>query len=276
MAQPINRMKKKTLILKNARLYLWLFGGLVLLGLVAGQIFRSHYPLMAPQDYQALSTLAAPTSQTRLLVVSPHPDDETLGAAGLIQQVIQAGGQISIVQTTDGNKHGLKTERHQETLKAMEILGVKSDRVVFFDFPDGALTQQSAFEPKLADVITNYRPTLIVGTHPSDLHPDHAAVGRAIEEATSLVVPRPTIGYFIVHYHRFPRPIGFHPDANLLPPKRLVTNEFTWEKLPLTADQKKTKKEAVDAYKTQLSVFNPFLRSLMYSFVRQNELFAIR
>src|SRR6516162_93745 len=48
---------------------------------------------------------------TRLLVVAPHPDDEIIGAAGLIRRVVKAGGTVRIVYTTsgDGFPEGVET-----------------------------------------------------------------------------------------------------------------------------------------------------------------------
>jgi heme exporter protein D len=42
-------------------------------------------------------------AQTSLLVVAPHPDDETLCCAGLIRRVVAAGGHASIVWLTSGD-----------------------------------------------------------------------------------------------------------------------------------------------------------------------------
>ncbi len=39
----------------------------------------------------------------RLLVVAPHPDDETLGAGGLIQRVLENHGQVRVVLITAGD-----------------------------------------------------------------------------------------------------------------------------------------------------------------------------
>src|SRR5262245_63470691 len=49
---------------------------------------------------------------TRLLVVAPHPDDEVLGAGGLMQQVHAAGGRVRVVYLTDGDgfRDGVKLE----------------------------------------------------------------------------------------------------------------------------------------------------------------------
>jgi LmbE family N-acetylglucosaminyl deacetylase len=39
----------------------------------------------------------------RLLVVAPHPDDETLGAGGLVQRVLERGGTVRVVLMTAGD-----------------------------------------------------------------------------------------------------------------------------------------------------------------------------
>src|SRR5215467_9782802 len=51
-------------------------------------------------DSSPLPTIDASTS---LLVVSPHPDDETLCCAGVIQRVLRAGGRVSIIWVTSGD-----------------------------------------------------------------------------------------------------------------------------------------------------------------------------
>ena len=40
---------------------------------------------------------------TSLLIVSPHPDDETLCCAGVIRRVVTAGGHVSVVWITSGD-----------------------------------------------------------------------------------------------------------------------------------------------------------------------------
>src|ERR1700752_1007711 len=40
---------------------------------------------------------------TSLLVVAPHPDDETLCCAGVIQRVLRAGGRVSVAWITSGD-----------------------------------------------------------------------------------------------------------------------------------------------------------------------------
>jgi LmbE family N-acetylglucosaminyl deacetylase len=98
------------------------------------------------------------SSATRLLVVSPHPDDETLAAAGLIQRVRSLGGSVRVLFMTsgDGFPEGVETLdrvthpsvvdyrnygrlREREALAASDALRVGHERVTFLGFPDGGL-----------------------------------------------------------------------------------------------------------------------------------------
>src|SRR6185436_2742523 len=66
----------------------------------------------AAADVRELALRVGPA--TRLLVVAPHPDDESLGSAGLIQRVLAAGGHVRVVLMTSGDAfpEGVKAETH--------------------------------------------------------------------------------------------------------------------------------------------------------------------
>src|SRR5262249_28804815 len=112
----------------------------------------------AQADHQAPLLALSFSSATRLLVVAPHPDDETLGAGGLIQRVLQAGGAVKVVFMTsgDGFPTGVTSARHiqqpqardyreygmlrrTEAKQALALLGVHGKDVVFLGFPDSGL-----------------------------------------------------------------------------------------------------------------------------------------
>ncbi len=71
------------------RQLIWMHGGLALAWLVAGQAAQ-------------LSALEVDRGE-RLVVIAPHPDDETLGAGGLIQRVIERGGSVRVILVTAGD-----------------------------------------------------------------------------------------------------------------------------------------------------------------------------
>jgi LmbE family N-acetylglucosaminyl deacetylase len=97
-------------------------------------------------------------AMTRLLVIAPHPDDEVLGAGGLMQRVKAGGGAVRVVYLTDGDGYpeGVKEEDHVEAPTAKDYLGYGKQRrrearaalvrlgladafQTFLGFPDGGL-----------------------------------------------------------------------------------------------------------------------------------------
>lgn len=97
---------------------------------------------------------------TRLLVVSPHPDDGTLGAGGLMRRVIARGGTVHVVWLTsgDGFPEGVKTSDHIarptpddyrsygglreiEARAAVASLGVDRRELSFLGFPDEGMCE---------------------------------------------------------------------------------------------------------------------------------------
>jgi len=99
----------------------------------------------------------------RLLVIAPHPDDETLGAGGLIQRVLSAHGTVRVVLVTagDGYVEAVRYEtgrlrprapvyvaygerRLREARAAGRKLGGDRVRLGLLGFPDGGLEQPPA------------------------------------------------------------------------------------------------------------------------------------
>lgn len=94
----------------------------------------------------------------RVLVFAPHPDDEAIGCAGVIQQALNAGAQVWVVYMTNGDGFRLAVERQfrqprptpeqhiqfgemrqREARRAMHLLGLADWRVTFLGYPDRGL-----------------------------------------------------------------------------------------------------------------------------------------
>src|SRR5262249_1535632 len=63
------------------------------------------------------------SADTRLLVIAPHPDDEVLGAGGLMQRVNEAGGQVRVVYLTNGDAYraGVRLEQRAVRISARDF-----------------------------------------------------------------------------------------------------------------------------------------------------------
>lgn len=250
---------------------------LILVMLIGGAlaIYVSQFNTLPDSSYTLFDEIASPTSTDRILVVTPHQDDETIGAGAYIYRATKVGAQVEVILATDGNKHGLKDIRNQEEINASATLGVAVKNIIFYDYPDGGLeSNQQVFEQRLEKDIATFHPTVVITTLPEDIHSDHAAAGAAVKAAYGQSGKSFTPEFFLVHYHRYPRPIGYYPSAHLLPPLDLVNVTYEWKVMTLTDNEITQKQQAISSYKTQLSPKNPVLTQLIHSFERQNELFA--
>lgn len=142
----------------------------------------------------------------RLLVLVPHPDDETLACGELIQQALAAGAQVRIVFATDGDNNPWPQRwlerrwtldanarqrwgerRRAEAAAALKTLGVGDAAICFLGWPDQGLTAKllgdGSAEKQLAAEITTFSPTVIACPALRDTHPDHSALRVMLELA---------------------------------------------------------------------------------------------
>jgi LmbE family N-acetylglucosaminyl deacetylase len=246
----------------------------VFLGLVS---YYLVYPRVLPQaSIYLLDDAETPKEGQKVMVFSPHPDDETIGVGGYIAQSRKEGANVRIVLVTNGNKHHNENTRYAEFRKATGILGVAESELVFLNFPDGTLHKQSASElsSKLRKQLDDFNPDIVIYPHPKDFHPDHSTIGRIMEEILA-EAPNKRIAYeYLVHYEFFyPRPKIFAPDLNLLPPLRLLLFDRSWKRFLLTEEVENLKQEALLSYQSQLK--DVVLKELLLASIRKNELLAV-
>jgi len=117
-----------------------------------------------------------------LVVVAPHPDDETLGAGGLIHSYTQRQLRVTIVSVTDGEAacpeiDDLAQVRHSELRAALGMLAAQDAEIIRLGIPDGRVREKSG---SLADTLRSVasRDSLIVAPFERDGHPDHDAAGE--------------------------------------------------------------------------------------------------
>ncbi|MCG5054385.1 MAG: PIG-L family deacetylase [Myxococcales bacterium] len=120
----------------------------------------------------------------RALVLAPHPDDETLGCGGTVARLRAQGHPVSVIAFTDGRgshpNHAdpdeLVRQRANELLNAAHCLGLRSEDVQAWNFPDGALRQHEALAVRrLRAAVDELRPETLFVPLPVGEHPDHIA-----------------------------------------------------------------------------------------------------
>lgn len=122
--------------------------------LVFDYAYCQQAPLQPAQEF-GINALEPIKKNDRILILAPHPDDETIGCAGIIQEALKAGADIHVVYLTNGDhnefafivykKELILTKgefiqmgelRKKEAVKAMKLLGLNETELVFLGYPD--------------------------------------------------------------------------------------------------------------------------------------------
>ena len=163
-------------------------------------------------------------AQTSLLVVAPHPDDETLCCAGVIQRVVRAGGRASVVWITSGDAseldlllierslfvkpekaRALAATRMREAREASARLGVPEAGQLFLGYPDRGVLR----------LLTDHRATPYTSgatgaaavPYRAALFPGHPYTGESLERDFAAVLERVRPTLILA-----PSPRDSHPD----------------------------------------------------------------
>lgn len=124
---------------------IWFFGLGILGGFMAAKGGLSSFPEITKTD--------------KILILSPHIDDEVIATSGIIQQAVKTEAQIKIVYMTNGDDNfgsvvredrslttdpndfiNLGEKRMSEGKEATKILGLSDENLVFLGYPDKGLT----------------------------------------------------------------------------------------------------------------------------------------
>jgi LmbE family N-acetylglucosaminyl deacetylase len=135
----------------------------------------------------------------RVMVISPHPDDETIGCGGTILAHVAAGDVVyaEILTSGENGGHGLEKNetakvREAEAIKAAAMLGIQS--VEFYRQPDSNLRAITSVVNKLTNRILDFDPDTIYVPHPAEQHPDHRAafhlLQRCLRSLNARTLPR--------------------------------------------------------------------------------------
>lgn len=162
----------------------------------------------------------------RLLILGAHPDDAEYHAGGLASIYRMLGHVVRMVSVTDGGAghHDMENEslvarRRTEAAAAATLIGATS---ATWDYPDGELLPTLELRHHIIREIRTFAPDLVLTHRTSDYHPDHRAVGQAVQDASymvtvPMVVPEvPILGRDpVVAYMTdlFTRPCPMRPDV---------------------------------------------------------------
>jgi LmbE family N-acetylglucosaminyl deacetylase len=129
-------------------------------------------------------------SAERIVVLSPHFDDDVLGCGGTLRLFKRRGSRITVIYLTDGRKGNpdlesmtlseeerkkreddlvtLRKEEARRTARHMQI-----DRLVFFDLPDMDFTCTPAVVDRLTGLLEEESPDAVFVPFLTEKHRDH-------------------------------------------------------------------------------------------------------
>ncbi len=160
-----------------------------------------------------VSTLENELPPGPLLILAPHPDDETLGCGGLIAAAQASSRPVFILVLTDGTgshprsaaypAHRLRQLRETESRQAARVLGMPEPHVSFLGLPDTQLPQRSAAAEQAAQQIADHAQACgaatLLTTWRHDPHCDHVAASllgaRAAELTGAALFEYPVWGW---------------------------------------------------------------------------------
>jgi LmbE family N-acetylglucosaminyl deacetylase len=176
-----------------------------------------------------------------LLVVSPHPDDEVLGAGGLIHSWATSGRRVTVVSVTDGEAafpkwRGLDLVRREELKGALRKLSLTHVSVMRIGLPDGRVSRfanrvRNALLALLEPGVT------VVAPYDHDGHCDHDCIGEVCRNLGK------SHGVPVAHY---PVWAWHHAD-----PVALASAD--WVRFPLSLEARRAKSRALRCFASQLN-----------------------
>ena len=184
----------------------------------------------------------------RVLVVAPHPDDETLGVGGTIAKYAAQGDEVFVLMISGHLPPIYSREAYEgtvsEALLAFSILGVKESK--FLEIPATMISDQPLheFNGRISKVVNEFNPHIVLCPYP-DRHVDHRLVFDSVMVAT--------------------RPVGAGRDVEIVAAYETLSEthwnaphiepNFTPNWVVDISDHIRKKLDALECYKSQISVF---------------------
>ena len=213
------------------------------------------------------------SSADRLLVLAPHPDDESLGCGGLLQMALAAGAAVQVIIVTDGDDNPWPqrrlekiwridaaararwgARRRTEASEAIGVLGLTPSQVEFLGWPDMGVTRRLLHEGEamvaaIAQRLRDFGPSWIAAPTLADTHPDHSAIRLVLEAALGRSECKGRVLGYGIH--------GDSAQADL--------------RLPLGEAMHRNKRDAVLCHRSQAA----FGTARLLRFVHAEEFFAL-
>ena len=164
-----------------------------------------------------------------VVIIAPHPDDETVGAGGAALLHRAAGDSVTILLVTDGGASRAVPDivrvRRREAMAAADRLGA---RLVSLELPEGDWSVEAGAEaiaPRIAGASHFYAPSIV------DFHPEHRRVANALAR---VVPPEATVRVVELGVPLSPLLVNVVADiASVAEEKRLILSHYVSQRRAL-------------------------------------------
>jgi LmbE family N-acetylglucosaminyl deacetylase len=205
-----------------------------------------------------------------VLLVVAHPDDETIGAGGLLPKLREA----TIVHLTDGAPRDLTdaraagferredyaAERRRELTAAMRLAGVAGWQLRCMNVMDQEASLEMAYLTlKLVHLVRQLRPGAVL-THPYEGgHPDHDAAAFAVHAACARVAAPPEV-YEFASYHAAAQAtaVGSEARPGTIETGRFLAGSDQGELVVLDREAQDRKRRMFECFATQSHMLRHF------------------
>jgi len=187
-------------------------------------------------------------NKKRVLVVAPHPDDETLGVGGTIAKYSAQGDEVFVLMVSGHLPPIYSRKAYEETVSeaysAFSVLGVEKSE--FLEIPATMIGDQPLHEvnARISKVVNDFNPHIVLCPYP-DRHIDHRLVFDSVMVAT--------------------RPVGVGKDIEIVAAYETLSEthwnaphiepNFTPNWVVDISDHISKKLNALECYKSQISEF---------------------
>lgn len=118
-----------------------------------------------------------------ILAIAAHRDDVELTCGGTLIKAAQFDRKTAVIDLTRGElgTRGSAQVRGEEADKAAEVMGLAARENL--GLPDGAVVNSPENRAKLAVLIRQFAPTVVIAPSPAGKHPDHTVSAQLIRDA---------------------------------------------------------------------------------------------
>jgi bacillithiol biosynthesis deacetylase BshB1 len=176
-----------------------------------------------------------------ILAIAAHPDDVEITCGGLLIKMMKRGRKTGVLDLTKGEMgtYGDATDRLTEATEGARILGLANRYNL--ELPDSAVEVNQDNKLKIAAVIRNAQPELVILPHWNQRHPDHLACSQLGYDAC-----------FLAGLRKLDLPGEPHRPRKIIYVSYFRNQDHSF--LVDISDEFEQKMQAVAAYKSQFGV----------------------